>query len=76
MADSKYKRSMKFLFIFFLLPLKLFSQDITGVWTGTLYNDTTKQYLKYQLAISEDGKKLNGYSYTIFLINGVENIAR
>ena len=65
---------MKFLFIFFLLPLKLFSQDITGVWTGTLYNDTTKQYLKYQLAISEDGKKLNGYSYTIFLINGVENI--
>jgi len=65
---------MKFLLVFFLLPLKLLAQDVTGVWTGTLYSDTTKQYLKYELAISEDNKKLNGYSYTIFLIDSTENI--
>ncbi len=65
---------MKILLIIFLLPLKLLAQDVTGVWTGTLYNDTTKQYLKYELAISENNRKLNGYSYTIFLIDSVENI--
>src|SRR5665647_1685003 len=65
---------MKFLLVFFLLPLKLLAQDVTGVWTGTLYSDTTKQYLKYELAISEDNRKLNGYSYTIFLIDSTENI--
>jgi hypothetical protein len=65
---------MKFLFVIFLLPLKLLAQDITGVWTGTLYNDTTKQYLKYEMAISEYNGKLSGYSHTIFIIDSVENI--
>ena len=65
---------MKFLLVFFLLPLKLLAQDVTGVWTGSLYSDTTKQYLKYELAISEDNRKLSGYSYTIFLIDSTENI--
>ena len=70
----KSNATMKFLFIFFLLPLRLLAQDITGVWTGTLYNDTTKQYLKYELAISEYNGKLSGYSHTIFVIDSVENI--
>jgi len=65
---------MKILFIFFLLPLRLLAQDVTGVWTGTLYNDTTKQYLRYELAISEYDGKLSGYSHTIFIIDSVENI--
>ncbi len=65
---------MKFLLLIFILPLKLFAQDVTGVWTGTLYNDTTKQFLKYELAISEYDGKLSGYSHTIFVIDSVENI--
>lgn len=65
---------MKFSFLFFLFPLHTMAQDITGVWTGTLYNDTTKQYLKYELAISEYDGKLSGYSHTIFVIDKVENI--
>jgi hypothetical protein len=65
---------MKFLFVIFLLPLHLFAQDITGVWTGTLYNDTTKQFIKYELAISEYNGKLSGYSHTIFVIDSVDNI--
>jgi len=65
---------MKFLFVIFLLPLRLLAQDVTGVWAGTLYNDTTKQYLKYELAISENSGKLSGYSHTTFIIDGIENI--
>ena len=69
----KYHAAMKFLVLFFLFPLRLLAQDITGVWTGTLYNDTTKQYLKYELAISEYKGKLSGYSHTIFVIDSIEN---
>jgi hypothetical protein len=65
---------MKFLFIFFLLPLQLFAQDISGVWVGTLYNDTTKQYIPYELAINEYNGKLSGYSHTIFIIDSIKNI--
>lgn len=65
---------MKYLFIIFLLPLKVFAQDISGVWIGYMYNDTTKENIPYQLAISEFDGKLTGYSYTIFIINGVKNI--
>lgn len=65
---------MKFLFLFFLLPLQLFAQDITGVWVGTLYNDTTKHFIKYEMAISENHGKLTGYSHTIFIIDSVQNI--
>ncbi len=64
---------MKFLFVIFMLPLQLLAQGITGVWTGTLYNDTTKQFIKYELAVSEYNGKLSGYSHTIFVINGFEN---
>src|SRR5674476_1276660 len=65
---------MKFLFIIFLLPLQLFAQDISGVWVGTLYNDTTKQYIPYELAINEYNGKLSGYSHTIFIIDSIKNI--
>lgn len=65
---------MKVLLLFFLLPLQIFAQDISGVWTGSLYNDTTKQFIKYELAISEYNGKLNGYSHTIFIIDSVENV--
>lgn len=64
---------MKFLFVTFLLPLQLLAQDITGVWTGTLYSDST-QFIRYELAISEYNGRLSGYSHTIFVIDNVENI--
>lgn len=62
-------------------PLVLFAQDedvadsaLTGVWTGHLYNDTTHQYIPYELAISLNRGKLNGYSHTIFFIDSIANI--
>src|SRR5688572_3941064 len=57
---------MRFFLIILLLPLKLFSQDLEGVWTGTIYNDTTRKYIPYEIAISGSKGKLSGYSHTIF----------
>ena len=59
---------MRIFLIFLLLPIKLFSQDIEGVWTGTIYNDTTKKYIPYEIAISENNGKLSGYSHTVFTV--------
>src|ERR1700709_143047 len=58
--------------ILLLFPLQIFAQDITGIWTGTLYNDTTQKYLPYEVTISEYKGKLSGYSQTIFLIDDKE----
>jgi hypothetical protein len=63
---------MKTLLSFFLLPLQLFAQDVTGIWTG--YIQTTESRLPYELVISENKGKLGGYSLTVFTFNGVENI--
>jgi len=58
-----------FLIIFF--PLQMFAQagkmedvDITGLWKGAIFNDTTQKYYKYEIGISEEKGKLTGYSYT------------
>jgi hypothetical protein len=62
---------MKTLLLLLLLPLKLFAQDITGVWTGIL--QTTGSEVPYELAISGSNDKLSGYSLTIFTFDGIEN---
>jgi hypothetical protein len=64
---------MKYFFILLFLPVKLLAQDISGVWIGYLYNDTTKQNIHYELAISEFKGKLTGYSHTTFVIDSIEN---
>ncbi len=63
----------KLILLVFFLPIHLFGQsksvkdmDLTGIWKGSLYNDTTQRYLPYELAISEERGKLTGYSYTQF----------
>jgi hypothetical protein len=57
---------MRIFLILLLLPLQIFSQDLQGVWTGTIYNDSTKKYIPYELAITENNGKLSGYSHTVF----------
>ena len=64
---------MKFL-IFLLFPLQLFCQNITGLWVGSLHNDSTQQNVYYELAISESNGKYTAYSYTTFLVDGKELI--
>ncbi len=74
-------RYSKYLIILFiaLIPAKLFAQsssktdtDITGLWKGTLYNDTTKKYYRYEIGISEEKGRLSGFSHTFFLVENKE----
>lgn len=58
-----------------LLPVLLvisasaFSQQVSGLFQGTLFNDTTKMVQNYELALSEYKGKITGYSYTTFVSN-------
>jgi hypothetical protein len=45
------------------------TQSVSGLYSGTLYNDTTKMLQYYQLALSEYKGKITGYSYTTFVRN-------
>jgi hypothetical protein len=63
---------MRILFVLVLLPLQIFSQELTGVWTGLLQTDGVD--LPYEIVISNDGGKLTGYSLTVFNIDGIENV--
>jgi len=61
--------------LFLFMPLYLTAQeDITGVWKGTLYDDSTQQYLPYEVAISNNKGELSGYSYTLFKNDSVEDM--
>ena len=71
------RQLLKTVFTVFLFPLTVSAQtatplenDLTGLWKGFLYNDTTRKNLPYQIAISEEKGKLSGYSYTLFDIDG------
>ena len=60
-----------FIFILAVLccPVFAFCQDITGVWKGTMYNDSTQQSLDYEVVISKVNGKLTGFSHTSYIIN-------
>lgn len=47
-------------------------QDVTGLWKGFMYNDTTQQNYRYEIAISEEKGKLVGYSHTYFILDDKE----
>lgn len=53
-------------------PMMAFCQDITGLWKGTMYNDSTKQSLEYEVVISKENGKLTGYSHTSYVIDGAK----
>ncbi len=47
--------------------------DITGLWKGTMYNDTTQLNYRYEIAISQNEKgKLSGFSHTYFILDNKE----
>jgi hypothetical protein len=55
-----------------MLPCWLYAQDITGLWKGTLYNDSTNTFYKYEIGISKEKEKLTGYSYTLFIVRDTQ----
>jgi hypothetical protein len=50
-------------------PMMVFCQDITGIWKGTMYNDSTQQSLDYEIVITKEKGKLTGFSHTSYIIN-------
>ena len=50
-------------------PIIVFCQDITGLWTGTLHNDATKETLRYEIFVSKSKGKYSGYSQTWLSVN-------
>ena len=50
-------------------PLSLLAQNIHGIWTGTLVNDSTHRFQDFELGLSEYNGKITGYSYTTFINN-------
>ena len=60
--------------LFFLFPFHCFSQDISGVWTGNLYNDTTKNTIHFELAINDVKEKRADFHTLLLLSNDVKNI--
>ncbi|MDO6433638.1 hypothetical protein Q4E93_23710 [Flavitalea sp. BT771] len=61
---------MKAIFVLFLLPLRLFSQDLSGIWVGTI--STSQTQMPLELAINQD---MTGYSMITFMFKGAEKIA-
>lgn len=50
-------------------PIFVFCQDITGLWKGTIYNDSTQQISEYEIVITKERGKYSAYSHTSFVIN-------
>ena len=61
---------MKAIFVLFLLPLQLFSQDLSGIWEGTI--STSETQMPFELAINQD---MTGYSMITFMYKGAEKTA-
>ncbi|WP_431213031.1 hypothetical protein ACQ86N_46620 [Puia sp. P3] len=61
---------MKAIFVLLLLPLQLFSQDLSGIWVGTIA--TSQAQMPFELAINRD---MTGYSMVTFMYKGAEKVA-
>ncbi len=75
----KMKTIQRAIQCFFLLSISLgaFAQqewNAAGVWAGRLYNDSTKKFIPFEIAISYHNSKYAGYTYTVFMIDSIENI--
>ena len=61
---------MKAIFVLVLLPLQLFSQNLSGIWVGTI--STSQVQMPFELAINQD---MTGYSMITFMFKGAEKTA-
>jgi len=58
-----------FLLVILTVPFSLQAQNIHGIWTGTLVNDSTHRFQDFELGLSEYKGKITGYTYTTFINN-------
>lgn len=65
-------KSAKFLLVFLLAaPFFGFSQTLTGLWVGSLTNDssTLRRDQSFEMALTEYKGKVYGYSHTTFMVH-------
>ncbi len=57
--------------LFLLSPLFFFAQSLTGLWTGSLSNDSTtvRKDQLFEIALTEYRGKVYGYSRSEFIVN-------
>ena len=65
---------MRYLLLFFFLPLHSFCQDISGLYIGEVNYDTAKHAYRYEVAISGEADHYNGYALTLSLPDSVYNV--
>ena len=58
-----------YLFAFILAsPISLLAQNLHGLWSGTMVNDTLRVTQNFELALSEYRGKITGYTYQTYII--------
>ncbi|HEX7846581.1 MAG TPA: hypothetical protein VF476_12340, partial [Chitinophagaceae bacterium] len=64
-------KNLKLLILLVLSPLTFFAQQLTGLWVGTLTNDSTsiRQDQSFEIALTEYKGKVYGYSRSTFIVN-------
>lgn len=72
------KKALTQFILLFLLPAISLAQpaakDLSGVWKGEFYVDSTKKTWPFELTVSEDNGKLSGYSRIAFEEDGVKHV--
>ncbi|HWJ26225.1 MAG TPA: hypothetical protein VNS32_06760 [Flavisolibacter sp.] len=63
------KNFLLLLSIFFTLSVS--AQTISGNYSGTKYNDSTKKTEHFELALSEYRGKITGFAYSTYIVNDV-----
>jgi len=64
-------KSLKLSALFILSPIFFYAQSLTGLWTGSLSNDSTtvRKDQSYEIALTEYKGKVYGYSRSEFIVN-------
>lgn len=64
-------KNLKLLLLLFFFPLFGFSQELNGIWTGSLSNDslTIRNDQFFEIALTEYRGKVYGYAYSTFIVN-------
>lgn len=64
-----YRKCLMALLSLFSFAVNAQETDITGLWKGTLYNDTTQMNYQYEIGISKEKGKYLGFSHTWFILD-------
>ena len=67
------RKSFKLIILFLLSPFFIYAQSLTGLWVGTLGNDSTtvRKDQSFEIALTEYNGKVYGYSRSEFIVDDV-----